>query len=111
MADTIQVSLIEQGRPWRCLDIKKLIVFIAVDGRSADDIGEEGSCSQSRAVFGRFSRLAQLECLLVGAQSVSGHNGLYFRLASGMEQLETLKKPAWLGFTHTKHDMDAEDVT
>lgn len=31
-ADTIQASLIEQGQSWVCLDLKKLTVFIAVDG-------------------------------------------------------------------------------
>ncbi|KAG0331850.1 hypothetical protein BG000_010550 [Podila horticola] len=112
-ADRIQASRIQQGRPWVCLGLKKFIVFVAVDG-DIQTSEEEGGCSQSQAVFGQLSRLAQLEHLFVGKISTQSTpklvQGLDFRLASGMGQLATLKMLTKLYFENTKQNMYAEDI-
>lgn len=111
-ADRIQASRIQQGRSWVCLGLKKFIVFVAVDGYI--QTSEEGGCSQSQAVFGQLSRLAQLEHLFVGKSSIQSTpelvQGLDFRLASGMGQLATLKMLTKLCFENTKQNMCAEDI-
>ncbi|KAF9291109.1 hypothetical protein BGZ74_000408 [Mortierella antarctica] len=66
-ATQVQARLVQQGRPWVCVRMWRLVVCV-VEDRGGQDGGADGACEQSRAVFGQLARLTALEELAIGGR-------------------------------------------
>lgn len=70
-ATRVQARLVQQGRPWVCVRMRKLVVLIVVEGQGKDveyAHWMEDLCEQSRAVFGQIGRVTALEELSIGRE-------------------------------------------
>ncbi|KAG0346514.1 hypothetical protein BG005_000698 [Podila minutissima] len=105
-ATQLMVSDVIKGKPWVCAELRTLRVDVVVKGHDPDTIGTE-----SRAVFEKLSKLAQLEHLIIrGWNDLSSCQGLDLRLESGLLLLSTLTKLQYLEFMFTIQNMSAEDI-
>lgn len=103
----IPASRIRRGKPWVCVGLQRLSLFVTVENSSAEKIRE-----QTWAVFHQLAQLTQLVSLSIGSKHVkSRKQGLDLRLKSGMGQLKGLEKLEELSFVNTKQDMHLEDIS
>ncbi|KAG0024126.1 hypothetical protein BGZ81_007818 [Podila clonocystis] len=129
-ATTIQAPLIQNGRPWVCLRLRRLVLCVMVEGRAEVEVEvkalweekeevavevEEAPCEQSRAVFGQLARMTALEDLTIGLQEQLTQpalplQGLDLRLRSGLDLLRGLKELRRLNHRGTEQRMDSEDI-